>query len=55
MIIGKWDESVAGMKKHGLCGELIHRLAALCLPPGDGEARYWFANSEVKMRRNLGE
>jgi len=38
----KMDESVAGMKKPGLYGELIHRLAAFCLPPGDGEARYWF-------------
>jgi len=29
-------ESIAGLKKPGLCGVLIHRLAALCLPPGDG-------------------
>ncbi|QCE03296.1 hypothetical protein DEO72_LG8g1320 [Vigna unguiculata] len=55
----------SGMKKPGLCGELIHRLVAFCLPPGDGEARYWFAisgseNEEescsgVKLKQVFGE
>jgi len=31
-------ESIAGMKKSGLSWVLIHRLAALCLPPSNGEA-----------------
>jgi len=40
-------ESVAGMKKLGLCGVLIHRLAALCLPPDDGEAQVLFWRFQV--------
>jgi len=44
----KWAESVTGMKKSGLCGVLTHRLAALCLPPGDGEARYCLRFQVVK-------
>jgi len=48
----KKAESIAGMKKPGLCGVLIHRLAAFCLPPGDGKAWVLFWRFQVvkKMR-----
>jgi len=51
MNTGKRVESVAGMKKPGLCVVLIHRLAALCLSLGDGEARDYFA---IIGRKNEG-
>ncbi|QCD86054.1 hypothetical protein DEO72_LG3g575 [Vigna unguiculata] len=46
--VGLKSIKIGGMKKSGLCGVLTHRLAALCLPPGDGEARYCLRFQVVK-------